>query len=65
MQSTHEAVERAGKQLVSQQTGENAEALQRNLENLEQKWNEVCQLLAIQQQKLERTHEELSKTMRE
>lgn len=60
-QSTHKAVGKAGKQLVAQQTGQEAEALQRKLDDLEQKWNDVCKLSADWQQKLERTREELSK----
>lgn len=61
-QSTHKAVGKAGKQLLSQKTGKDAEMLQKKLDELEQKWTEVCQLSANWQQKLERTREELSKT---
>ena len=52
---------KAGKQLLSQKSGEDAETLQRKLDDLEQKWSEVCQLSADWQQKLERTRGELSK----
>ena len=60
-QTTHKAVGKAANQLVSQKTGEDAEMLQKKLDDLEQKWTEVCQLSANWQQKLERTREELSK----
>ena len=60
-QSTHKAVGKAGKQLMSQKSGEDAATLQKKLEDLEQKWNKVCQLSADWQQKLERTRGELSK----
>lgn len=60
-QSTHKAVGKAGKQLLSQKTGEDAETLQKKLDDLEHKWSEVCQMSANWQQKLERTREELSK----
>lgn len=52
---------KAGKQLMSQKTGEDAKLLQKKLDELEQKWTEVCQLSADWQQKLERTRDELSK----
>ena len=59
-QSTHKAVGKAGKQVLSQKSGEDAETLQNKLDELEQKWNEVCQLSANWQQKLESTRDELS-----
>ena len=46
---------------MSQKTGEDAESLQKKLDELGQKWTEVCQMSANWQQKLERTRDELSK----
>ena len=60
-QSTHKAVGKAGKQVLSQKSGEDAETLQKKLDELEQKWNEVCQMSANWQQRLESTRDELSK----
>ena len=47
--------------MLSQKSGEDAETLQKKLDELEQKWNEVCQFSANWQQKLESTRDELSK----
>ncbi|XP_065889965.1 microtubule-actin cross-linking factor 1-like isoform X3 [Dysidea avara] len=58
-QSTHKAVGKAGKQLLSQKTGEDGESLKKKLEDLEQKWSDVCMLSADWQQKLEKTRVEL------
>ena len=52
---------KAGKQLLSQKTGEDGESLKKKLEDLEQKWSDVCMLSADWQQKLEKTRVELSK----
>ena len=50
----------AGKQVLSQKSGEDAEILQKKLNKLEQKWNEVFQMSANWQQRLENTRDELS-----
>ena len=57
-QLTYEAVTKAGKQLVSQKNADD-EALQKKIDDLEQKWNEVCKLSADRQQKLDRIYGEL------
>ena len=59
--STLKAVGKAGNQLLSQKTGEDGELLKKKLEDLEQKWGDVCTLSADWQQKLEKTRAELSK----
>ena len=58
-QLTYEAVTKAGKQLVSQKNADDDEALQKKIDDLEQKWNEVCKLSADRQQKLDRIYGEL------
>ena len=57
-QLTYEAVRKAGKQLVSQKNADD-EVLQKKIDDLEQKWNEVCKLSADWQQKLDRIYGEL------
>ena len=57
-QLTYEAVRKARKQLVSQKNADD-EALQKKIDDLEQKWNEVCKLSANRQQKLDRIYGEL------
>ena len=59
-QSTYKAVVKAGKQILSQKSGEDAEILQKRLDELEQKWNKVFQMSANWQQRLEKTRDELS-----
>ena len=60
-QSTHKAVGKAGKQALSQKSGEDAEILQKKLDELKQKWNEVLQMSTNWLQRLENTCDELSK----
>ena len=55
---TYTAVMKTSKQLVSQKS-EDDETLQKKLDDLEQKWNEVCKLSADRQQKLDRVYREL------
>lgn len=62
-QSTYKAVQMVGQQLLSQKSKEDVETLHKKLIDLEQKWTEVSKLLTDQLQKLERTHEELSKKL--
>ena len=60
-QSTYKTVVEVGKQLLSQNTGEDEESFKRKLEDLEQMWSGICQLSDKRQQKLERSQVELSK----
>ena len=60
-QSTHKVVSKAGKQALSQKSREDTEILQKKLDELEQKLNEVSQMSANWQQRLENTRDELSK----
>ena len=57
-QFTYTAVRETSKQLVSQKS-EYDETLQKKLDDLEQKWNEVCKLSTDRQHKLERIYKEL------
>jgi len=60
-QSIHKAVGKAGKQLLSRNTEENHESLEKKLEDLEQKWSDISGLSNKRQLILERTQAELSK----
>ena len=56
---TYKEIRKAGKLLMSQKSEEHDVILKMKIDNLEQKWNEICKLSTDRQQKLDRIYGKL------